>query len=127
MCIRYLVVCIWYVGVYDFKSPFTSREEGLRRGFAALDKEQTGKIPMDKFKRRLREVTNVIIDVNINNNIHKCAKVNFVNKVCTNTWWTCVRISLKFTLQSVRLTEAEAQQVVRFLRATHMIIGRERF
>ena len=35
---------------------FTSREEGLRRGFAALDTEHTGKIPVDKFKRRLREV-----------------------------------------------------------------------
>jgi len=37
------------------KSTEKEREEGLRRGFAALDKEQTGKIPMDMFKRRLRE------------------------------------------------------------------------
>ena len=37
-------------------SPFTCREDGLRRGFAALDSEQTGEIPVDKFKRRLREV-----------------------------------------------------------------------
>ena len=37
------------------------REEGLRRGFAALDVEHTGKIPVDKFKRRLREVIYFIL------------------------------------------------------------------
>ena len=77
--------------------PFTPREEGLRRGFAALDKEHTGKIPVDKFKRRLRQVIKFISMNQIHNtsantntntreenmytdNIYKCVETHFVRK-----------------------------------------------
>ena len=81
-------------------SPFTSREEGLRRGFAALDSEQTGKIPVDKFKRRLREVT---LEFNIN--VKSIASKNVISPA--------QHVSKCLIFQSVRLTEAEAQRVVR--------------
>ena len=77
-----------------------SREEGLKRGFAALDAENTGRIPVDKFKRRLREVFEqryCVFGVDID--------------ICV----LCVLYSDRSTslFQSVRLSEAEAQQVVR--------------
>ena len=32
------------------------RDDGLRRGFDALDVEHTGEIPVEKFKERIRKV-----------------------------------------------------------------------
>ena len=52
-----------------------SREEGLKRGFAALDAENTGRIPVDKFKRRLREVLN-------NDTVYLVLILTFVFYVC---------------------------------------------
>ena len=52
------LICYFYFDFhFDLVFAFSlSREEGLKRGFAALDVENTGRIPVDKFKRRLREV-----------------------------------------------------------------------
>ena len=54
----FTLICYFYFD-FHFDLVFAlslSREEGLKRGFAALDVENTGRIPVDKFKRRLREV-----------------------------------------------------------------------
>ena len=37
----------------------TLRDDGLRRGFDALDVEHTGEIPVEKFKERIRKVLRI--------------------------------------------------------------------
>ena len=52
------------IGFLGFSNIQIFRDDGLRRGFDALDVEHEGEIPVEKFKERIRKVQRSKILIN---------------------------------------------------------------